>query len=76
MRDIAEEFGQHFIIEPIFEFEESPTALLSNAAKSHALFGCPEVKPSQVVKWIADWIRSDGAMLNKPTHFAKRDGNF
>jgi len=76
VRDIAEEFGQHFSIEPIFEFEESPTALLSNAAKSHALFGCPEVKPSQVVKWIADWIRNDGAMLNKPTHFAKRDGNF
>jgi len=76
VRDIAEEFGKHFSIDPIFEFEESPTALLSNAAKSHALFGCPEVKPSQVVKWIADWIRSDGAMLDKPTHFAKRDGNF
>src|SRR5438309_2020634 len=76
VRDIAEEFGQHFSIEPNFEFEESPTALLSNAAKSHALFGCPEVKPSQVVKWIADWIRNDGAMLNKPTHFATRDGKF
>jgi len=76
VRDIAEEFGKHFSIEPVFEFEESPSALLSNAAKSHALFGCPEVKPSQVVKWIADWIRSDGAMLNKPTHFTKRDGNF
>src|SRR5438552_7580149 len=76
VRDIAEEFGQHFNINPIFEFEESPNALLSNAAKAHALFGCPEVKPSQVVKWIADWIRNDGAMLNKPTHFAKRDGNF
>jgi hypothetical protein len=74
--DIAEEFGRHFSIEPIFEFEESPTALLSNAAKCHALFGCPAVKPSRVVKWIADWIRNDGAMLNKPTHFATRDGKF
>ena len=76
VRDIAEEFGRHFNINPIFEFEGSPTALLSNAAKSNALFGCPEVKPSQVVKWIADWIRNDGSMLNKPTHFATRDGKF
>ena len=76
VRDIAEEFGRHFSIKPIFELEESPTALLSNAAKSHAIFGCPETKPSEVVKWIADWMRSDGAMLNKPTHFATRDGRF
>ncbi len=76
VRHVAEEFGRHFGIEPIFEFEESPTALLSNAAKSHGLLGCPEVKPSQVVEWIADWIRNDGAMLNKPTHFATRDGKF
>ncbi len=76
VRQVAEEFGRHFSIEPIFEFEESPTALLSNAAKSHALLGCPDVKPSQVVEWIADWIRGDGAMLNKPTHFATRDGKF
>jgi len=76
VRHVAEEFGRHFSIEPIFEFEESPTALLSNAAKSHALFGCPEAKPSEVVEWIADWIRNDGAMLNRPTHFARRDGKF
>ncbi len=76
VRQVAEEFGRHFSIEPIFEFEESPTARLSNAAKSHALLGCPDVKPSQVVEWIADWIRGDGAMLNKPTHFATRDGKF
>ena len=76
VRQVAEQFGRHFSIEPIFEFEESPTALLNNAAKSHGLFGCPEVKPSEVVEWIADWIRNDGAMLNKPTHFATRDGKF
>jgi nucleoside-diphosphate-sugar epimerase len=76
VRPIAEEFGRHFGIEPVFEFEESPTALLSDATKSHGLFGCPEVQPAEVVEWIADWIRNDGPMLNKPTHFATRDGNF
>ena len=76
VRQIAEEFGRHFGIQPVFEFEESPTALLSDAAKSHGLFGCPEVKPAEVVEWIADWIRKGGPMLNKPTHFAARDGKF
>jgi hypothetical protein len=76
VRHIAEEFGRHFDVEPVFEAEESPTALLSEATKCHGLFGCPEVRPSEVVEWIAGWIRSDGPMLNKPTHFATRDGKF
>jgi hypothetical protein len=76
VRHLAGEFGRHFGIEPVFEFEESPTSLLSDATKSHGLFGCPEVKPAEVVEWVADWIRSDGPMLNKPTHFATRDGKF
>jgi len=76
VRHVAGEFGRHFGIEPVFEFEESPTALLSDATKCHGLFGCPEVKPTEVVEWVADWIRSDGPMLNKPTHFATRDGKF
>jgi nucleoside-diphosphate-sugar epimerase len=76
VRHIAEEFGRHFGTDPIFDFEESPTALLSNAAKCHQLFGCSAVSTAQVVEWIADWIRNDGPMLNKPTHFATRDGRF
>ncbi len=76
VRYVAGEFGRHFGLEPVFEFEESPTALLSDATKCHGLFGCPEVKPAEVVEWIADWIRSDRPMLNKPTHFATRDGKF
>jgi nucleoside-diphosphate-sugar epimerase len=76
VRDIAEDFGCHFGVEPAFDFEESSTALLSNAAKAHELFGCPTVKPAEVVEWTADWIRNDRPMLNKPTHFATRDGKF
>jgi nucleoside-diphosphate-sugar epimerase len=76
VRHVAEEFGRHFGVEPVFEFEESSTALLNDATKSHALFGCPEVGPSEVVEWIAGWLRSNRPMLNKPTHFATRDGKF
>jgi nucleoside-diphosphate-sugar epimerase len=76
VRQIAEQFGRHFAVAPIFEFEESPTALLSDAAKVHEMFGCPEVKPTEIVAWTADWIRNEGPRLNKPTHFATRDGKF
>lgn len=76
VRSLAEEFGQKFGIEPIFTFEESETALLSNAAKAHELFGCPTVSTAEVMQWIADWVRNRGPMLNKPTHFDSRDGKF
>jgi len=29
-----------------------------------------------MIEWIANWIRMGGAMLNKPTHFQTRDGEF
>lgn len=76
VRRVAEEFGRKFGVEPIFEFEESATALLSNAGKAHRLLGCPSVTASEIIDWLADWIRNRGAMLNKPTHFQARDGKF
>jgi hypothetical protein len=76
VRSIAEEFGRKFGIEPIFTLEESDTALLSNATKAHELFGCPTVSVAEVIEWVADWVQNQGPMLNKPTHFATRDGKF
>jgi hypothetical protein len=29
-----------------------------------------------MIEWVADWIRSDGPMLGKPTHFEERTGAF
>jgi nucleoside-diphosphate-sugar epimerase len=77
VRDLATAFGRHFGIEPIFlPDDEGSTALLSNAAKAHSLFGCPTVSPPEMIEWIADWILKSGVMLNKPTHFQTRDGKF
>jgi len=77
VRDLATEFGRRFGIEPIFlPDDEGSTALLSNAAKAQALFGCPTVSPTEMIEWIADWLRQGGVMLNKPTHFQTRDGKF
>ena len=58
VRELASEFGRHFGIEPIFLPEpESSTALLNNAAKARTLFGDPTVTPTEMIAWIADWIR-------------------
>ena len=76
VRDIAVEFGKHFRIEPQFNSQEGPTALLNNAIKALQLFGKPSVTPSEMIEWVAHWIQQDGPMLGKPTHFQTRDGKF
>lgn len=77
VREVAQEFGRHFGIEPVFATEaESSSALLNNADKARSLFGTPSVKPAEMIEAIAAWIHGGGVMLNKPTHFQTRDGKF
>ena len=59
-----------------FEGVESADALLSNAERSHRLFGKPRVDAEQIIKWIGDWVSRGGATFGKPTHFEVRDGNY
>ena len=76
VRWIAQQFGSRFGIEPVLQGTEADTALLSNAARCHRLFGRPAVKVEQMIEWVAEWIRMGGATLAKPTHFETRDGRF
>jgi len=76
IRAVARRFGEIFGKEPILEGQESPTALLNNAARCFRLFGYPSVSVEQMIEWIAYWIKSGGANLGKPTHFETRDGKF
>jgi nucleoside-diphosphate-sugar epimerase len=76
VREISEGFGRRFGIQPTFTFEESDTAVLSNSAKAHELFGCPIVSAHELIEWVADWVGTSKTTLNKPTHFATRDGRF
>jgi dTDP-4-dehydrorhamnose reductase len=77
VRELAREFGRHFGIDPIFVSDaEGSSALLSDVSKACGLFGDPTVSPTEMIEWIADWIREGGVMLNKPTHFQTRDGKF
>jgi nucleoside-diphosphate-sugar epimerase len=76
VRSVAERFGELFGVIPQFAGAESPNALLNNASRCHRRFGYPTVTPDQIIEWTAEWIRSGGATLNKPTHFEARDGKF
>jgi nucleoside-diphosphate-sugar epimerase len=76
VRYLAHEFGSRFGIAPILAGEEAETALLTNAAKCHQLFGYPQVTVRDLIDWTANWIASGGGTLNKPTHFETRDGKF
>jgi nucleoside-diphosphate-sugar epimerase len=76
VRWLSHEFGKHFEIEPEFINEEQPTALLSNAAESFRLFGYPQVTLKQMVEITANWLKSGGETINKPTHFQERKGKY
>jgi nucleoside-diphosphate-sugar epimerase len=76
IRGVAEAFGERLGIKPSFIGEESTTALLSNAGKSHQLFGYPKVTLRDMIDWTAEWVTEGGATWNKPTHFQERKGNY
>lgn len=76
IRWVAGEFGKIFNKSPRFINEEEPTAFLSNAAESFRLFGYPRVTLKQMIQLIAEWTIQDKKILNKPTHFQEREGQF
>lgn len=76
LRWLAHEFGALFGKTPVFEGEEQPTALLSNAAESFKLFGYPRVSLKQMIDITAQWLKEGGKTINKPTHFQERKGQF
>ncbi|MEZ5399855.1 MAG: NAD(P)-dependent oxidoreductase [Bryobacteraceae bacterium] len=76
VRAVAKRFGQLLGIEPVFVNEESPTALLNNAALCFSLFGYPSIPVDRIIEWTAQWIGRGGSNLNKPTRFEARDGRF
>jgi nucleoside-diphosphate-sugar epimerase len=76
VRYAAREIGRRLGKEPIFNGQESGTALLSNASKCMQLFGYPNVSLLQMIDWVTEWLENDGAMINKPTHFQEREGKY
>ena len=40
------------------------------------IFGAPATGTGQMLRWVADWVRSDGRSLGKPTKYESRSGRF
>ena len=76
IRSVAREFGRLFNRRPTFTAVEEKTAWLSNAEKSHRLFGAPKISADNMIEWIAAWLRSGRPTWNKPTHYEVRNGKF
>jgi hypothetical protein len=76
VRSLTEALAARLGVEPVFTGTETPSALLSNASRAHALFGGPTVGVETLVGWTAEWVRCGGASLDKPTHFEEREGRF
>lgn len=76
VREAAEWFGRRLGRAPVFEGEEAPDALLSDASRAARLFGPPEVGLELLLDWVATWLEQGGRMLDKPTKFETRDGRF
>jgi hypothetical protein len=76
VREVALLFGKLFGVEVHFTGKEAGTALLSNSTRAYNLLGKPDVRVGQVIEWIAGWMKEEGKILGKPTHFEVRDGKY
>jgi len=76
VRWLADQFAARFEREPQFTGAESDAALLTNAGRAHAAFGYPRVPLLRALEWTSQWIRAQGARLDKPTHFQEQQGRF
>lgn len=76
VRWLADRFGARFKKPVTIVGTEAPSALLSNASKSHELFGYPKTSIREMIEIVATWIEHEGSQLDKPTHFQEREGKY
>lgn len=76
VRELARRIGERLGREPRLRGSESPTAWLSDASRSVALWGPPSASVDQMIEWVASWLEAGGQTLGKPTHFEARDGKY
>ena len=76
VREVAARFGALMGRAVRFSGVENGRGYLSNAARCFARFGPPAVTLDQLIEWTANWVKSGGASLGKPTHFETQDGRY
>ena len=76
IRRLAGEFARHFDREARIIGQEADTAWVINTAEAERLFGTPRVPLERQIAWVADWIRREQRLYQKPTKFESRDGKY
>jgi nucleoside-diphosphate-sugar epimerase len=74
--DLAQQFGEWMGKEVSFAGVKGNLALLSDNSLLRKSLGEPPTPIERVIRWTADWVKSGGRLLNKPTHFEVRDGGY
>lgn len=76
VRWIAERLAEELRKPVTFTGVEAETALLNNASKSHDLFGYPKTTIREMIHLTAKWLLAEGEVIDKPTHFQERKGEY
>lgn len=76
VRDVAVALGTRLGREPIFRGQEQETSCIGNAEQADRLLGRPRITASQLLDWVAQWVKDGGEIIDKPTHFESRDGRY
>jgi nucleoside-diphosphate-sugar epimerase len=74
--DTARWFAHRFQKPITFEGPAGARALLNDPSECMRLLGPPEIDLETLREWVAQWIESDGELLDKPTNFEIVDGRF
>jgi nucleoside-diphosphate-sugar epimerase len=76
VRELAERLASHAGVSPVFTGVESDRALVANVDRLHEQLPFTALPLDTLCAWAVAWIRSEGRLLNKPTKFEVRDGQF
>lgn len=76
VRKVATQFGELLGVEPTFLGEEKPDCLYVNCDAAAELLGNPVVPINPMVRWVAEWVKSDKPTYGKPSKFEVRSGVF
>ena len=76
VRTVASQLGELLGRAPIFNGNETSTALLGNSGRICGELGEPPTSLATMLRWVAHWVKHNGRTLGKPTHFEVRDGNY
>jgi len=76
VRSVAQALAKELGKECQLTGAEGETALLSNASALWGRLGDDLTPISDVIRWIAAWVKSGGRLYGKPTKFEVRDGQY